>query len=60
MDLKHLKRIRINEDLNMLAVPRYSVKIVKVKKVDPSVSKKKLITVDEKKIDLIDFVTILY
>ena len=43
--MRHLKRIRLGEDIQMLTLPRYERKMATVKKLDPSVSKKKLVKV---------------
>lgn len=45
--MRHLKRIRLGEEVQMLALPRYEKKIIKVKKLDPKVSKKKFVYVEE-------------
>jgi hypothetical protein len=44
----------------MLAIPRYEKKMVKVKKIDPKISKKRFVTVEEEKIELIDFLGVIY
>ena len=58
--MRHLKRIRLGEEIQMLAIPRYKRKIVTVKKVDPSVSTKRHVKVQEEKVELVDFLAVLY
>ena len=58
--MRHLKRIRLDEEVQMLALPRYEKKMVKVKKIDPKVSNKRMIEVIEEKIELVDFLAVVY
>jgi hypothetical protein len=58
--MRHLKRIRLGEETQMLALPRYERKTVKVKKLDPSSTKKKFKTVSEEQVELKDFMVVLY
>lgn len=58
--MRHLKRIRLGDDIQMLTLPRYEKKVVKVKKLDPKVSKNRYITVMEEQTFLKDYLAAVY
>ena len=58
--MRHLKRLRLGEDIQMLAVPRYEKKVVTVKELDPKVSKKRLVKVQKEQLVLKEFLAVVY